>query len=484
MLELKPILLVNGLMIAILGLTMLVPAGVDLWTIFGAPDWDVFLGSAFVTVFVGACLALSSRGYGRDIGPHQAFILTTSVWLILPAFGALPFIFSSLPLSYTDAFFEAMSGLTTTGSTVIVGLDTASPGILLWRAILQWYGGIGIIVTAIAILPMLRVGGMQLFHLESTDQSGKVLPRAAQLSGVIGGIYLGLSSLCALAYWLAGMNGFEAVAHAMTTIATGGFSTSDLSVGYFDSPLIDGIAVVFMIVGSLPFLLYFQMLRGRPLALWQDSQVRCFFAIIAALTLLIALVRYASGGIGLLQSFRYTAFNVVSVVTGTGYSTDDYGLWGNFAVTLLFFAMFIGGCAGSTSCSVKVFRYQVLATTTKTQIARLLRPHGVFVPHFNGQPIPQQAAESVMSFFFLFALCFAVLAILLAVLGLDFMTAISAAATAIANVGPGLGDLVGPASTFAPLPDGAKWLMSAGMLLGRLELFTVLVLFTPQFWRS
>jgi trk system potassium uptake protein TrkH len=359
--------------------------------------------------------------------------------------------------------------------------------VLLWRAILQWYGGIGIIVTAIAIMPMLRVGGMQLFHLESSDKaerSQKVLPRTAQLSAVLGAIYLGLSCLCAFAYWLAGMTGFEAVAHAMTTISTGGFSTSDLSVGYFDSALIDAIAVAFMIVGSLPFLLYFQVLRGRPLALWADSQVRCFLAVLAVLIAAIALARYPDAEVSAFEVLRYTAFNVVSVVTGTGYTTDDYGLWGGFAVTLLFFAMFIGGCAGSTTCSVKIFRYQVLAAATRVQFARLLRPHGVFVAHFNGRPIPESAVQSVMGFFFLFALCFAGMTVLLAILGLDFLTAISAAATALANVGPGLGELIGPSGTFAALPDGAKWVMSAGMLLGRLELFTVLVLFTPQFWRA
>jgi trk system potassium uptake protein TrkH len=482
--DLRPVLLVNGILVATLGLAMLVPALVDATTIYGTPDWDVFLGAAFATTLTGASLALSSRGLGGDVNRRQAFILTASTWLVLPAFGALPFAFSSLELSYTDSFFEAMSGLTTTGSTVIVGLDGATPGILLWRAILQWLGGIGIIVTAVAILPMLRIGGMQLFRMESSDRSEKILPRAAQISAVIAIIYVALSVLCAAAYWLAGMTVFEAMAHAMTTIATGGFSTSDLSIGYFDSALVDYIAVLFMLIGSLPFLLYFQLVRGRPLALWQDSQVRTFLAIIALAVAVMVAWRLATSEVGPAEALRYTTFNVVSIVTGTGYSTTDFGQWGGFAVTAFFFFMFVGGCAGSTSCSIKVFRYQVLAATARAQIAHLTRPHGVFVPHFNRRPIPDEVSQSVMSFFFLLFASFAVLAILLTTLGLDFTTAVSGAATAIANVGPGLGEVIGPGGTFASLPDAAKWVMSAGMLLGRLELFTVLVLFTPAFWRG
>ena len=404
--------------------------------------------------------------------------------MVLPAFGALPFVFSNLQLSYTDSFFEAMSGLTTTGSTVITDLDNATPGILLWRAILQWLGGIGIIVTAIAILPMLRVGGMQIFRMESSEQAEKVLPRATQIAGVIGAVYLALSVLCAICYWLAGMNGFEAVAHAMTTIATGGFSTSDLSVGYFDSAAVDYVAVLFMLIGSLPFLLYFQALRGRPLVLWRDSQVRWFLTIIVVATGVMIAWRLLTSEAAVFDVIRHTTFNVVSIITGTGYTTTDYAGWGSFAVTVFFFFMFVGGCAGSTSCSIKVFRYQVLAATAYAQIQQLLQPHGVHVPHFNRQPIPDSVADSVMSFFFLFGFVFLALAFALSALDLDFLTAISGAATAIANVGPGLGDTIGPSGNFASLPDAAKWLMSAGMLLGRLELLTVLVLFTPGFWRG
>ena len=478
----RPILLVIGLMLTTLGLAMLVPVLLDL--VVENPDWQVFLAAASVTLFVGTSLVLISRGIDGRLRLHQAFLLTTLTWVVLPAFAALPFAFSELDLSYTDAFFEAMSGLTTTGSTVIDGLDLAPPGILIWRALLQWMGGIGIIVTAVAILPMLRVGGMQLFRMESSDRSEKVLPRAAQISAVIGLIYVGLTVICGAAYWAAGMSGFDAVAHAMTTIATGGFSTSDASVGHFQSATIDYIATLFMIVGSLPFLLYFQALRGQPLLLWRDSQVRWFAAILSVTIAMLAGWQILGNDVAVADAVRYTAFNVVSILTGTGYATADYMLWGPFAVTVFFFIMFIGGCAGSTSCGIKIFRFQVLYAAASTQMGRLLQPHGVFVAQFNRRPIPESVMDSVMSFFFLFALIFGVLAVLLTMLGLDPLTAISAAASALANVGPGLGEIIGPAGHYGTLSDPAKWLLSAGMLLGRLELFTVLVLFTRAFWQA
>jgi trk system potassium uptake protein TrkH len=401
---------------------------------------------------------------------------------MIPAFAALPFTFSELDLSYTDAFFEAMSGVTTTGSTVLTGLDFAPPGILLWRALLQWLGGVGIIAMAIAILPMLQVGGMQLFRTESSDRSDKVIPRAAQLITFIGFIYLGITLVCALAYWGAGMTGFEAVAHSMTTIATGGFSTSDQSLGRFASPAVDAIAVTFMLLGSLPFVLYLRALRGNPGALWRDSQVRWFLSVTLICILAMTIYLRLRLEIGIGQALQLASLNVVSIITGTGYATADFGLWGSFGLTLLLFLMFVGGCAGSTTCGIKIFRFQVLYATAATQIRHLLEPHGVFIAYYNGRPIPGSVSDSVMSFFFLYAVSFAVIATGLGLLGLDFLTALSGAATAISNVGPGLGDVIGPAGTFGSLPDSAKWLLSLGMLLGRLELFTVLVMLAPAFW--
>ncbi len=482
MLDLRPILSITGRLLAMLAAGMLLPALVDGYA--GDPDWQSFLGSAALTGFCAGGLMMAARSDDQRLTVRQAFVFTTASWTVLPAFAALPFVLSELNLTYTDAFFEAMSGLTTTGSTVIVGLDDAPPGLLLWRALLQWMGGIGIIVMAVAVLPNLQVGGMQLFRMESSDTSEKVLPRAGQIAAGIGAIYLGLTAVSALALWAAGAGPFEAVAHAMTTIATGGFSTSDRSVAVFENAAVEWIIVAFMILGSLPFVLYLQLVHGRSRPLLHDSQVRWFLAVVVAVVALMTVWQTATVDTELGPALRYATFNVVSIITGTGYTTVDYGLWGSFAVSTFFFLKFIGGCAGSTTCGIKIFRFQVLYQTTRVQMRRMLHPNGVFVARYGGRPLPDSVANSVMSFFFLFFLIFVLVAFALMALGLDFTTSLSGAATAIANVGPGLGDVIGPTGTFAPLPDAAKWLLSAAMLLGRLELLTVLVLFTPRFWQG
>jgi len=441
---------------------MLLPALVDF--LLGNQDWQVFMISAMITVFIGGSLMLTNTTSGGQWRAREAVLMTNLAWLMLSIFGALPLHLSELGLSYTDAFFEAVSGLTTTGSTVIVGLDDAPPGILLWRSILQWLGGIGIIVMAISVLPMLAIGGMQLFQMEAFETSDKVLPRTAQLAASIGLLYIALTLLCAICYDLAGMSTFNAVNHALTTIAT-------------------GIAVSFMILGCLPFVLMIVAIRGSWKKLFMDQQVQWFIGILftAIATMTLYTWAYVYGDLG--KALRYSAFNVTSVMTGTGYASADYGIWGAFPLTMFFFLMFIGGCAGATTCAIKVFRFQILFAVTKTQLQKLLQPHGVFIPYYNRSPVPEDVPLAVMSFFAMFGLSFSILAIALGLMGLDFLTAISGAATAISNVGPGLGSTIGPAGNFQSLPDAAKWVLSFGMLLGRLELFTVLVLLLPQFWR-
>jgi trk system potassium uptake protein TrkH len=481
--DLRPIFLVIGILLIILAVFMAPPMIADVAV--GHPDWQVFLAAGCVTLFTGVSLVLMNRtpDFGELTG-RQAFLLTTLVWIALTMFAAMPLAFSDLGLSPAEAIFEAMSGITTTGSTVIVDLDHAPPGILLWRAILQWLGGIGIIVMSLAILPILSVGGMQLVRAESSDLSEKILPRAAQIASAISLIYLGLTLLCASLYWWAGMTPFEAAAHAMSTIATGGFSTTDASFGAFQSPTMEWIAIIFMISGALPFVLYIQATNGHVMALLRDAQVRWFLGIISVACFLIALWLVQTDGMPLAEAFRQSAFATTSLITGTGYASADYGLWGSFPVAALFFVMCIGGCTGSTTGGIKIFRFTVLNAVARNQIARLIRPHGVFVPTFNGRPLPEAAAIAVMAFVFMFALSFSVFAIALSALGLDYLTAMSGALTALANVGPGLGDVIGPTGNFASLPDSAKWLLSAAMLLGRLELFTVLILFAPSFWRG
>jgi len=481
MIDLRPIIFVLGILLCVLAVAMVIPAIID--ALVGHPDWQVFAASAATTLFAGVSMILTARVDLTSFSLRQAFIMTNLAWLVMAAFGALPFAYAELELSITDAFFESMSGITTTGATVIVGLDHAPPGILLWRAILQWLGGIGIIVMAVAVLPMLQVGGMQLFRVEAFE-TDKVLPRAAQIAGGISIFYVSLTAFAAIVLWALGMTGFEAVAHAMTSIATGGFSTSDQSLAYFDSAAIDWAICLFMVLGSLPFVLYLRMVRGNPKAIFADSQVRWLIVILAAAILLTAGWLWLQDIMGPVSSLRYAAFNVISIMTGTGYATAAFDTWGGFVMALMFVLMFVGGCAGSTTCGIKIFRFQVLHATAVAQFKRLLQPHGVFFAYYNRKPIPENVAASVMGFFFLFVICYALLATGLGLFGLDFVTAMSGAASAIANVGPGLGEIIGPAGNFKSLPEGAKWLLAAGMLLGRLELFTVLVLFTPAFWRG
>ncbi len=481
MLDLRPVLFVVGLLLSVLAVAMIVPAVVDL--VAGHPDWQVFVASFAVTLFVGVSLVLTTRSGWSGFNLRQGFLMTTLAWLVTATFGALPFAFSELQLDLTDAFFESMSGVTTTGATVIVGLDAAPPGILLWRAILQWLGGIGIIVMAVAVLPMLQVGGMQLFRVEAFE-TDKVMPRAAAIAGGIALVYVGLTAVAALLLGYLGMSAFDAVAHAMTSIATGGYSTRDASIGHFNSVSIDYAVSLFMILGSVPFVLYLRAVRGDLLALLRDTQVRWMLSIMAAAIAILVIELTRNGIMGADQSLRYAVFNAISVMTGTGYATAAFDAWGGFAMSLFFMLMFIGGCAGSTTCGIKIFRFQILAAIASAQLKRLMQPHGVFIPYYNGRRIPEGVSISVMSFFFFFAATFGLLAVGLGLIGLDFVTALSGAASAIANVGPGLGEIIGPAGTYASLPDAAKWLLSAGMLLGRLELFTVLVLLTPHFWRS
>jgi trk system potassium uptake protein TrkH len=480
MLDLRPVGYVIGLLLVALGASMLLPMGADL--VAGNGHWPAFVESALLTGLVGMCLSLACANAVRTrLSLQQTFLLTTGVWLALPIFAALPFVIGATQSSYTDAFFEAMSGLTTTGSTVLSGLDDLPAGLLLWRALLQWFGGIGVIVVAMVFLPELRVGGMQIFRSEAFDTMGKVLPRAAEISSTISTIYLGITIACALCYGAAGMGAFDAVTHAMTTVSTGGFANYDASFGAFPGAH-EYIATVFMLAAALPFVLYIQLLAGQARPLWRDPQVRAFLATFAAIVAITIVALALRSQHDLERALREALFNVASILTGTGYASADYMTWGGFAVALFFFMGLIGGCAGSTSCSVKVFRYQILFATVKSQIRRIHAPHGVFRPRYDGRTVGQDVLSSVMAFFVLFVVTLGVFAAALALTGLDFVTSVSGAATAIANVGPGLGPVIGPAGNFAPLSDIAKWLLSAAMLIGRLELVVVYVLFTRRFW--
>lgn len=482
MLDLRPIGYVVGLLVGILGCTMLFPLLVDL--IDGQGHWPVFLESAIVTILAGGLLALScANGVGQGLDIRQTFLLTTGVWAALPIFGAIPLMLGETDLRFVDAFFEAMSGLTTTGSTILSGLDELPRGILLWRAILQWLGGIGIIVVAMVFLPELRVGGMQIFRSEAFDTMGKILPRAQAIARQISMIYVGITVACAIVYGALGMSPFDAICHAMTTTSTGGFANYDASFGTFSGPT-EYAASIFMILAALPFVRYVQIANGQAKPLFRDSQVRAFLAIIAILVVVTACVLITVFPHHPEQAVREALFNITSIISGTGYASVDYMGWGNFLIMVFFFIGLIGGCAGSTACSVKIFRYQLLIASIRVQIQKIRSPHGVFFPRYEGRPVGQDVLSSVISFFMFFILTLGGVAWLLALTGLDFITAVSGAATAVANIGPGLGDIIGPSGNFAPLNDTAKWILIVAMLIGRLELLAVYAILTLRFWRS
>lgn len=482
MIDFRPIAALLGVLLAILGTTMMIPALVD--AIAGHNDFIAYAASSAITVFVGLSLWLAGRtGEVERLDVRQVFVLTTFSWVLLSAFAAIPFMWSNADLSLTDAYFEAMSGLTTTGATVISGLDNRPPGLLIWRSFLHWYGGIGIIVLAMAFLPMLQVGGMQLFHSESSDKTEKMLPRAAQMAKSILGTYALLSLACALTYYLCGMNAFDAVNYAMSTISTGGFAPHDSSIGVFKNPAVEYAAIAFMIAGSLPFVLYVRVLAGDFSRLIANTEVRLFFSLILLATV-ISTVEQIKGGIAVgEQALRNALFNVVSIMSTTGFVGTDFTHWGPPTEALYFILLFLGACTGSTAGGMKMFRIAILGSALSQHLKRIIYPNGVFPVRYNGAPIGDEVVASVLSFAFLYMATFMVLSLAINALGFDLITSFSAAITAVANVGPGLGPVIGPAQNFSVLPDHVIWLLSFGMLLGRLELFTVLVLFLPSLWR-
>lgn len=479
--NLRPVLYVIGLFLTALAKIMLVPVIFDLLS--GQADFWDFLLAAIITLTVGGLLTILFHCSQFEIRPRQIFLITNLCWLTLSCFAALP-LWLKLPISYTDAFFETISGVTTTGSTILSGLDTMYPDVLLWRSILQWLGGIGFIVMAVAILPFLKVGGMRLFQTESSDWSEKAMPRSGSIAKRICVIYIGLTIFCAYLYYLGGMTGFEAINHGMTTLSTGGYSTSDASMGHFTNPFIIWVSTIFMILGSLPFVLYVRCLKGDTECLYKDVQAQAFLSFLVILWLGFAYWLHTHSNYSFWTSLTLVAFNTTSTITTTGYALGDYTLWGGFSVILFFFLTFIGGCSGSTTGGIKIFRFQIGAKLLYIQLKQLVHPRACFVQTYNGQQINSEILRSLIGFSFFFALLITLMTLLLSLCGLDPVTSVSGAATAVANVGPGLGKIIGPAGNFSALPDTAKWVLSFGMLLGRLEVITVLVLLTPTFWRG
>ena len=478
----KTVFFAIGVLLVILGAFMLIPFFVQF--IYDEKN-NTFLLSALVTAFIGTLLVLTNLEENKKLNLQQAFLLTTLSWLGIAIFGCLPFLLSNLNLSFVDAFFESMSGITTTGSTIITNLDDAPKSILIWRAILQWLGGIGVIVMAITILPLLNIGGMQLFRMESSDTTEKILPKTREITLIISIIYLALTFTCGISYWAVGMNIFDSIAHSMTTIATGGFSTYSGSIGHFQNPRIEIISIIFIILGSIPFIAYLKFVKGDKKIFLKDAQIKgLIYILIISILLMFLYLMLSNKEYSFSENLRISTFNVVSVLSGTGYVTADFSSWGNFPLIFFLFLMFIGGCAGSTTCGIKIFRFQILGHFIINQIKKLVYPHGVFSIKYNNEKINDTFIYSIITFIFLYFFIFFILAALLSVNGLDFITAISGSASAISNVGPGLGNVIGPNGNFSDLPNFSKLSLSLGMLLGRLELFAVLVLFFPSFWKN
>ncbi len=482
MLDLRPVGYVIGLLVASLGITMLGPMAADY--LAGNGHWFVFFESAVVTILTGGLIALAcANGVTQGLSLRQTFLLTSLVWLTLPVFGAIPFVLGATGANFTDAFFEAMSGLTTTGATAFGDLESLPDGLKLWRGMLQWLGGVGIIVVAMVFLPELRVGGMQIFRSEGFDTSGKILPRAGEIATRISFIYIGLTIACVVAYSATGMVGFDAIVHAMTTVSTGGMANYDASFATFGAG-VHYVAVIFMILAALPFVRFVQLLAGTAQPLFKDRQIQVFLMIVIFCVLLMTSWLWGRGGTMTEEGFRNALFNVTSIMTGTGYANADYMTWGTFPVVLFFLIGLIGGCAGSTSCSVKVFRYQLVFAAIKSQIRQIHSPHGVFTPSYDGRPISEDVLNSVIAFLVAFILSLGGTAILLGLTGLDFITSVSGAAAALANIGPGLGLEIGPAGNYANINDTAKWILAIAMFVGRLEIMVVLTILSIKFWRN
>ena len=441
-----------------------------------------FFGASIVTIIFGTLFFLSNLDHDKKLNLQQAFLLTALSWLSIAIFGSLPFVFSTTEFSFTNAFFESMSGITTTGSTIISNLENMPKSILLWRAILQWLGGIGIIVMAITLMPIMNVGGMQLFKISNSDSSEKILPKSKEIALRLIYIYSSLTALCAISYKILGMNYFDSLTHSMTTIATGGFSNYNQSIGFFNSFSIEISAMIFIILGSIPFIAYIKFLSGDKKIFISDLQIKTFIKIIFFSVLILSLYLFLNNTTQL--NLRSILFNVISILTGTGYVNAQFDNWGGFPLILFLGLMFVGGCAGSTTCGIKIFRIQILYSFISNQLKKIIYPKGVFVLKYEKNPVDNKFIASIISFIYMYLIIFFIITALLSLTGLDFITSISGAATSISNVGPGLGSIIGPNGNFSSLPDVSKWILSLGMILGRLELFAILVLFLPSFWRN
>jgi len=474
---------VLGLLLMMFSTSMLVPMLIGLG--YGDGEVDAFAAGFAITLFTGLIMWLPVRHVRRELKIRDGFLVVVLFWMVLSLFGAIPLYLATRPdIGITDAVFESVSGLTTTGATILTGLDTLPHAVLFWRQLLHWMGGMGIIVLAVAVLPMLGVGGMQLYRAETPGpvKDSKLTPRIRETAKALWYLYLSLTGFCALVFWLAGMNGFDAISHAFSSIATGGFSNHDLSLGHHDSAMIEMAAIVAMIAGSISFSMHFMVWRAaNPLTYWKDAETRTFLIMVIAATLLSTVVLMIAGTyVSLPSAFIRSMFQVVSIGTTTGFTTTDYSLWPSFLPMFLLLGSFVGGCAGSTTGGMKVVRFILLSKQGLREINRLIHPNAEIPIKISGKVIPDRVVQAVWGFFAVYITVFVVMFLVLLATGLSELTAFSAVAASINNLGPGLGEV---SSNMAGLPAIAKWVLCLAMLLGRLEVFTLLVILSPAFWR-
>jgi trk system potassium uptake protein len=477
----RTIAYVAGLFCLYLAIAMLPPMIVDM--IDGADDWKGFLVAFFLAGSISAAVVLANRGEMEPFSARMGFLLINVLWMSTSLVSALPFIFGENGINLTDAVFEAVSGLTTTGSTVLTGLDQMSRGLLLWRSILQWLGGIGVVAMGLLLLPFLRIGGMQFFRMESSERADKPVARVQIFAAYLVTIYVFLTLVCMVCYAAGGMTWFDALNHAMTTLATGGYSTHDTSFAQYGNTVII-TATIFMLVGAMPFTAFFLFMLNHDYRRAFDSQMLVLLIIVAILFLPAVLSALETGAYQPWDAFVHALFNIVSIVTTTGYATSDYVAWGPLSVAVFLVATFVGGCAGSTSGGFKTYRLIILAQNLRVSIRELVYPRGVFPVYYNGRRIAPEALQSITTFFFAYIAILFISTILLAATGMALDDAFSGALTALSNVGPGITEQIGPAGNFGGLPDAAKWLLTLLMYMGRLEIMTVLVILAPVFWRG
>ncbi|MBR6412753.1 MAG: TrkH family potassium uptake protein [Alphaproteobacteria bacterium] len=481
----KLIFSIIGFMATILGMGMILPAVVDI--LYGNDvSAERFFVSAAISVALGALIHVIAGSDNDSLRVKEMFLTTTLVWVSYTLLAAIPFYLSEYNLTLTDSVFEAMSGLTTTGSTILTGLDEMSQGLLLWRSMLQWLGGAGIVIVAIMILPALHIGGMQFFTTESSAHSERDLPTVVQNMRALLIYLIGLTVACALCLKWAGMSWFDAANHALTTISTGGFSTHDASIGYFESPLIEWILIFFMAVSGLPLILGLYLIKRRWKPVKEDEQIVFYLKVIMSSALFLTGLRWLAHHFmpkEVLTYFRESLFAIVSTMTTTGFVVNNYQLWGSFAIAFFMFLLMLGGCTGSTAGGIKMFRFTILFRATAVRLKSLVQPHGVFVPRYGRYMITDDVLISVLVFIGLYLGTAVATTLVLSGYGLDFVTSFSGSLSALSNVGPALGHAIGPDKTFAALPNGAKWILTFAMLVGRLEFVSVFVLFFPFLWR-